>query len=96
MWMYYRDVTVYALVASLLPAIGTAGVYTSLGAWLLNVFLIFGVFGTGLGLLGFWYFQKQQYYMYYNLGYTKMHLVLTTWGINFGMALIIALIIHLF
>jgi hypothetical protein len=96
MWMYYRDVTLYGLTASLLPAIGSSGLYNSFGAWFLIFILIFGVFGTGLGLLGFWYFQKQQYYMYFNLGYTKTHLVLTTWGINLALAILLALFSKIF
>ena len=94
--MYYRDVTLYALAASLLPSVGSAGLYDRLGAWLLNLLVIFGVFGTGFGLIGFWYFQKQQYYMYFNLGYTKTHLVLKTWGINLAITIILALFTKIF
>lgn len=96
MWMYYRDVTLYALVTSLFPAVGSAGLYDSLGAWFLNLLLIFGVFGTGFGIIGFWYFQKPQYYMYFNLGYSKTHLILTSWGINLALAIILALFTQIF
>lgn len=96
MWLYYRDVTLYALAGSLLPSVGAAGIYSSLEAWLLSLLLMFAVFGTGFGLLGFWYFQKQQYYMYFNLGYTKTYLILKTWGINFALAIILALFTQIF
>jgi hypothetical protein len=94
--MYYRDVTLYGLAASLVPSIGSAGLYDSFGGWLLNLLLVFGVFGTGFGLIGFWYFQKQQYYMYFNLGYTKTHLILATWGINLAIAILLALFTKIF
>jgi len=59
----------------------------------INTVMIFGVFGTGLGVLAFGYFQKQQYYMYYNLGFTKKYLILKTWAINFALAIIISILL---
>lgn len=59
----------------------------------ISTVIIFGVFGTGLGVLAFGYFQKQQYYMYYNLGFTKKYLILKTWVINFALAIIVSILL---
>lgn len=92
MWKYYKDVSLYALAICCFITLATSATYASLGSALLNSFLIFGVFGTGLGVLAYNYFQKQQYYLYHNLGFTKKELVLKTWLVNLGIAAILVLI----
>jgi len=71
----------------------SAAAFDSFAEGLLNLALIFSIIGTGFGELAFSYFQKQQYYMYHNLGFTKKALILKTWGINFGIGIILALFI---
>ncbi|RMB57977.1 hypothetical protein EAX61_10135 [Dokdonia sinensis] len=93
MWTYYRDVTLYTLAICFFLGIASSGAFDSFAGGLLNMCVIFGVFGTGLGVLAFSYFQKQQYYMYHNLGFTKKDLILRTWGINLGIGILIALLI---
>lgn len=89
MWTYYRDVTLYTLAINLLTSFASAGMYDSFGSWLFNAVLVFGVFGTGLGVLAFNYFQKAQYYMYHNLGFTKTDLIMRTWFVNLIIAIIL-------
>ena len=88
MWMYYRDVTLYTLAIISLTSVASAAMYDSFKSFLINAFLVFGVFGTGLGVLSFNYFQKAQYYMYHNLGFTKQHLIMRTWLVNLIIAII--------
>jgi hypothetical protein len=89
MWTYYRDVTLYTLAITLLTSLASAAMYDSFGAWLFNAVLVFGVFGTGLGVLAFNYFQKAQYYMYHNLGFTRQQLITRTWYVNLIIAIVL-------
>jgi len=82
MWKYYKDVTFYSLAICCFIAIASSPTYTSITGGLINTFLIFGVFGTWLGILAYHYFQKQQYYLYHNLGFTKKELMVKTWLVN--------------
>lgn len=93
MWTYYRDVTLYAIAICVLSAVASAPARDSLSVGILITLLIFGIFGTGLGVLAFTYFQKQQYYMYYNLGFTKRYLILRTWIINAVIGFILSLVV---
>jgi len=93
MWTYYRDVTLYAFAVCFLFAIVSAPASASFFSGVIKSIFIFGVFGTGLGVLAFEYFQKQQYYMYYNLGFTKKYLILKTWAINFIIAVVTSILI---
>lgn len=93
MWLYYRDVTLYGLLGCLFPALGSFGLYDSWTNWLLQCVLIFGLFGTALGILGFSYFQKQQYYIYYNLGYTRRQLWFFSWRANLILSVVLSLIL---
>jgi hypothetical protein len=93
MFTYYRDVTLYALGITLFTSMASIGAFQSLGRAFINGFLIFGIFGTGLGVLAFNYFQKAQYYMYHNLGFTKSELILKTWGVNFCISIVLIILI---
>lgn len=95
MWTYYRDVTLYTLAITLLTSFASAAMYDTFIDRLFNGVLIFGVFGTGLGVLAFNYFQKAQYYMYYNLGFTRLQLIMRTWFVNLVIAIILIGIIAL-
>lgn len=76
-WKYYRDFNLYNLVFSVI-----CGIY--LGA--MSGFLIFLSFGMLIGYLGFNYFRKDEYYLYYNLGFSKKFLIKTVWMYNFVFA----------
>lgn len=89
MWTYYRDVTLYTLAITLLTSVASAAMYDSFSAWLFNAILVFGVFGTGLGVLAFNYFQKAQYYMYHNFGFTRRQLMTRTWFVNLIIAIVL-------
>lgn len=95
MWKYYKDVTLYAVAICSFIAIASAQTYTSIPGALINLFLIFGVFGTGLGVLAYNYFQKQQYYFYHNLGFTKRTLILKTWLVNICITAVFLLFISI-
>ncbi|APU69513.1 hypothetical protein C723_3164 [Christiangramia flava JLT2011] len=53
--------------------------------------LIFCSFGIFLGVLAFDYFKKPQYYLYYNLGFTKTALIRNTFILNLVLAFLILL-----
>ncbi len=95
MFKFYKDVTLYAFAICIFIAIASAPTYTSITGALVNLFLIFGVFGTGLGVLAYNYFQKQQYYLYHNLGFTKRGLILKTWLVNLCITAVFLLFISL-
>ena len=42
---------------------------------LISGLIIFLTFGMLIGYLGFNYFRKDEYYLYYNLGWSKKHLL---------------------
>jgi hypothetical protein len=91
MWKYYKDVTLYALAICSFIAMASSATYTSVASGVLNTLVIFGVFGTGLGVLAYNYFQKQQYYFYHNLGFTKRELIVKTWLVNLVIAAVLIL-----
>ena len=70
---YYYDVTRYNLAFSIL-----AGVMKGIAAAVFS----FGTFGMVIGIICFNQLQKNQYYFYYNMGYTKLRLISITWGLN--------------
>jgi len=96
MWTYYRDVTLYTLVIVLFIAFASSAAHDSFRGGIINIIIIFGVFGTGLGVLAFNYFQKAQYYMYHNLGFTKAYLIKRTWYINLIISILLLGIVALF
>ncbi len=73
MFKFYKDLTLYALLFSLV-CIPLVGLYSSA--------LVFGAFGTPVGLLMFRYFHKHEFYGYYNLGFSQRELILRTWLYN--------------
>ncbi|WP_255083200.1 hypothetical protein, partial [Zhouia amylolytica] len=72
-WKYYKDVTIFNLVFSIIFGI------ISNYFWGLISFCSLGII---IGLLGFQYFKKQEYYLYLNLGYTKLSLIKNTFVLN--------------
>ncbi|WP_035335135.1 hypothetical protein [Dokdonia sp. PRO95] len=93
MWTYYRDVTLYAAGICLVFGLVHVSASERISVGIITTIIIFGVFGTGLGVLAFAYFQKQQYYMYYNLGFTKRYLILRAWAVNFVLACILTVFV---
>ncbi len=84
---YYTDVSLYNLGASVIVSL-----YTSI-LWGLFTFCTLGV---GIGWLCFQYFKKNEYYFYYNLGWTKWRLISFVVVINMVIAIPILLISTLF
>lgn len=90
-WKYYYDSTVYNLGLSMLVA-AYAGFLWALMA--------FGTIGTIVGFIVYAYFREQEYYFYYNYGYSKRMLMRRVWGINITIVIgslgIYTVIINLF
>ena len=86
LWKYYLDVNLYNFIFSLIFSL-TSGIY-----WGLIIFCSIGIF---IGELGYKYFKKNEYYMYYNLGFTKFKLLKNVWVLNLILSISIALIIVL-
>jgi hypothetical protein len=81
---YYLDLTRYNLGFS---------VFIGLLLGVNGGVVTFGTFGMLVGLISYRYFQKDQYYFYYNIGITKMGLISVTWLVNMVIATLIYLII---
>ncbi|MGB3775246.1 MAG: hypothetical protein WA951_08320 [Leeuwenhoekiella sp.] len=73
MWQFYLDVTKFALAFYVVCLIFMSATLAA---------MVFGVFGTLIGLIGYNQFHKNEYYTYHNLGYTKKKLITTTWIFN--------------
>ncbi len=70
---YAFDINTFNLVFSLVIGI-IMGFFWSI--------VIFCSFGILIGYLVFNLFKKNEYYMYYNLGFTKKNLLLHVWLLN--------------
>lgn len=86
-WKYYRDFNFYNLVFSVI-----SGIYFGVISGLI-IFLSFGMF---IGYLGYNYFRKNEYYLYYNLGFTKKFLLKKVWICNLIFGIPVLLILFLF
>lgn len=82
-WKYYRDFNWSNLIFSLI-----SGAYFGP----ISGLIIFCSFGTIIGMIGFRYFKGDEYFIYYNLGYSKRALVSRVWGYNLLFALPLLLI----
>lgn len=83
-WNYFVTINAVNLPASIV-----IGVIAGL-QWLPVAFCSFGL---GIGLLAYNVFYKNQYYFYYNLGYTRTKLAVMVFTINTIIALPMLLII---
>ena len=72
-WKYYRDFNLFNVIFSIIN-----GVYFGIFGGL-AVFLSFGML---IGYLGFGFFRQNEYYLYYNLGFTKIYLLKKVWLFN--------------
>lgn len=79
-WHYYRITSIANLVYS--------SIFAAIKFDFIWLFLIYGTFGTGVGILFFNYYYKNQYYFYHNLGYTRRKLALNTFLVNIPLFII--------
>lgn len=70
---YFLDLTLFNLPFSLILGF-IGGLFWGI--------ISFASFGFLISLLLFNFFKKNQYYAYYNLGYTKLHLAKKVWFLN--------------
>jgi len=88
---YYIDTTIYNLCLSILIVPYAGVIWAS---------VVFGTIGTIIGFVIYSYFKKNEYYLYYNHGYSKKMLMIRVWTMNlFLMAVCIGIhvmIINLF
>lgn len=90
-WRYYYDTVIYNIGLSIL-----VGLFSG---FLWGV-IIFGTLGTVVGFIGYAYFKKNEYYFYYNYGYSKKGLFIKVAAIN-GLFMLVgismyAIIVNLF
>ncbi len=84
-YKYYYDVTRFNLAFSILIG-ALRGVLSGV--------IMLGTLGMVIGLLCYQYFQKDQYYFYYNLGLSKPKLITITWVINAAACLLILIVLQ--
>tara|TARA_R110002072_G_scaffold16233_1_gene63722 strand:+ start:22423 stop:22734 length:312 start_codon:yes stop_codon:yes gene_type:complete len=82
-WQFYR---------SIFPFIAAFGFVVLVLFGVLWGYLLFCTLAFGMGLLGFQYFKKNEYYSYYNLGITKWQLAKSAFIINLLVGLPIFLV----
>ena len=75
LWRYFIDLNTYNLAFALL-------LYLLLQLSLVYCLLSLISIGVCIGYLGFQYFKKDEYYFYYNLGFTKKKLLQWVWIMN--------------
>jgi len=74
LWKFYFDTLLYNVCFSIITSIVSMD-FTKLPLFLCTV-------GTLASFAGYSYFQKNQYYFYYNLGYSKLRLFLFVGIVN--------------
>lgn len=72
-WKYYRNNAIFNVAGALLLGVFSGFLWSA---------IIFCSIGVLFGWIGFDYFYKNQYYFYYNLGFTKQELLLKTFLVN--------------
>lgn len=76
-WKYYLDLTKFNLGLSLLVTFAKSPA---------EGILLFLTGGMILSLIAYEYFHRNEYYLYHNLGFTRIRLVLTAWLFNLGIS----------
>jgi hypothetical protein len=66
LWNYFLDINMFNLPFCFIIGL-TSGFLSSI--------IVFPTFGVAIGYLGYHTFKKNQYYAYYNLGFTKINLI---------------------
>ncbi len=82
-WKYFFDINMFNIPFSLIFGL-ISGVLWSV--------LIFSSLGILIGYLGFHIFKKNEYYTYYNLGFTKSKLIKKVWFLNMTISSLLFLI----
>lgn len=85
-WKYYFNLNFYNFLFSLV----CGSIFTFV--WGILVFFSLGII---VGAIGFRYFQNNQYYMYHNLGFSKMRLIKNVLAINAIIVALVMLILYL-
>ena len=86
LWKYFLDINMFNVPFSLIFLI--SGVLWSV--------IIFSSIGILIGYLGYETFKKNEYYVYYNLGYTKTSLLKRIWFLNLTISTLIFLMFIIF
>jgi len=84
---YFLDINMFNVPFSLIFT------FTSGIVWSVVIFSSFGIF---IGYLGYQTFKKNEYYAYYNLGFTKTDLLKRVWLINTVISFLLILIYMIF
>lgn len=84
LWKFYLDTLLYNVCFSIIATL------ISMDFTKLPLFL--GTVGTLASFAGYSYFQKNQYYFYYNLGYSKLRLFLFASMVNLVFMVLIGLL----
>ncbi|RYJ42522.1 hypothetical protein [Flavobacterium beibuense] len=84
-WSFFFRVNLFNVIASAIASV--------------NMIIWFPVllctFGLAVGFYGFYYFYKNEFYLYHNLGFSKLKLGVMTFAINAAIALPLLIIISL-
>ena len=72
-WQFYKSIFPFAIVFGIL-------ILATMGA--LWGYLLFGLLGVPIGMIGFQSFRNNEYYFYQNLGLTKLRLAKVSFFIN--------------
>ena len=80
---YFIDINIFNVPFSLVFAL-TSGIFWGV--------VIFSSIGILIGYLGHQTFRKNEYYVYYNLGFTETNLLTKIWLINMAISFLIILI----
>jgi hypothetical protein len=73
LFKYTLDTNVFNIVISVLSAL-FLGVFWAI--------IVFATFGNVFGYIGFRTFKNNEYYAYYNLGFSKLKLLMSTFIVN--------------
>ena len=84
LWNFYKDIFLYIVAFTILSKI----VFGNVAAVL--IFITLGVF---IGFFAFYVLKRQEFYFYYNLGYTKWKLFKVVFLINLVVGMPIVIII---
>jgi hypothetical protein len=82
-WKYFLDINMFNIPFSLVLGL-ISGILWSV--------ILFSSFGILIGFLGFHVFKKNEYYTYYNLGFTKSKLMKKVWVLNMTISSLIFII----
>lgn len=86
-WKYFLDINMFNVPFCLIFGL-ISGILWSI--------VIFSSFGILIGYLGFQTFKKNEYYAYYNLGFTKTDLLKKVWLLNMIISFLLFLIYLIF